>query len=111
MKNILHNFSSHGKPEPPVFTTIATEGQGIPELYLGLMNLTGEMELSGQLETRRLERYKSRISDLIRERLEDEFWTAEKSAILEQAARSLDTVSGAPVDIANILLKNRTVHD
>jgi hypothetical protein len=75
------------------------------------MNLTGEMELSGQLETRRLERYKSRISDLIRERLEDEFWTAEKSAILEQAARSLDTVSGAPVDIANILLKNRTVHD
>lgn len=111
LKNILHNFSSHGKPEPPVFTTTATQGQGIPELYLGLMNLTGEMEISGQLETRRLERYKSRISDLIRERLEDEFWTAEKSAILEQAARSLDTVSGAPVDIANKLLKNRTVYD
>jgi len=111
LKNILHNFSKHGGQEPPVFTTTATQGLGIPELYLGIVNLLDLMENNGQLDTCRLERFKSRVSELIRERLEDEFWTMEKTAILEQAASSLDTVSGAPMDIANILLNNRPVDD
>ena len=111
LKNILHNFSKHGKQEPPVFTTTAIQGLGIPELYLGLVNLLESMENSGLLDTCRLERFKSRVSELIRERLENEFWTMEKTAILEKAASSLDTVSGAPMDIANILLKNMPVDD
>ena len=111
LKNILHNFSKYDKQEPPVFTTTATQGLGIPELYLGLVNLLESMENSGQLDTCRLERFKSRVSELIRERLENEFWTMEKTAILEKAASSLDTVSSAPMDIANILLKNRPADD
>ena len=78
LKNILHNFSDHGKNEPQVFNTIATTGTGIPELYLGLMSLVDEMEKSGKLDFRRKGRYRDRISDIISHKLENKFWTIEK---------------------------------
>jgi len=111
LKNILHNFSDNEKNEPQVFNTTATDGIGIPELYLGLMSLVKKMENSGQLDIRRKGRYRDRVSHLIRERLENKFWTIENKTILENTIRSIDSSIGAPIDIVNKLLKKNSNHD
>ena len=104
LKNILHNFTARGKLEPPVFNTIANQGQGIVELFMGIQDHLKLMSENGMLELRRLSRYRNRVSDLIRERLEDDFWTEEKKAILDHSTQSLNSIKSAPVTMAQQLL-------
>jgi hypothetical protein len=44
------------------------------------------------------------VSDLIRERLEDKFWTEEKRAFLNQATQTLNSIKSAPIIMAQKLL-------
>ncbi len=104
LKNILHNFSAHGKIEPPVYNTIANQGKGIVELFLGIKEHLNLMDTKGMLELRRLSRYRNRVSDLIREQLEDEFWTPEKRTFLNSATQTLDSIKSAPIIMAQLLL-------
>ena len=105
LKNILHNYNQKENTIPPVFNTISSNGIGIPEMYIGIVSLVKKMKNSGLLEKRRLERYKNRVIHIIRERLENEFWTIENTHFLQKAADSLCEIHGAPVEIANKLLK------
>ncbi|MBT3517909.1 MAG: methylmalonyl Co-A mutase-associated GTPase MeaB [Candidatus Marinimicrobia bacterium] len=104
LKNILHNFSAHGKIEPPVYNTVATQGKGIVELFLGIKEHLNLMDTKGMLDLRRLSRYRNRVSDLIREQLEDEFWTPEKRTFLNSATQTLDSIKSAPIIMAQLLL-------
>ncbi len=104
LKNILHNFTARGKIEPPVFNTVANQGQGIIELFMGIQDHLKLMEGKGMLDNRRLNRYRDRVSDLIRERLEDKFWTEEKRAFLNQATQTLNSIKSAPIIMAQKLL-------
>ena len=104
LKNILHNFTARGKIEPPVFNTVANQGQGTIELFMGIQDHLKLMEGKGMLDNRRLNRYRDRVSDLIRERLEDKFWTEEKRAFLNQATQTLNSIKSAPVIMAQKLL-------
>ena len=81
LKNIIHNFSTNKKIEPPVFNTIANQDNGIVELFLGIQNHLKMMEKIGLVDDRRLNRYRTRVSDLIRESLENVFWTKEKISL------------------------------
>jgi|TARA_B100000029_G_scaffold222301_2_gene220080 LAO/AO transport system kinase len=108
LKNILHNFTARGKLEPPVFNTIANQGQGIVELFMGVQDHLKLMSENGMLELRRLSRYRNRVSDLIRERLEDDFWTEEKKAILDHSTQSLNSIKSAPVTMAQQLLDRQS---
>jgi putative protein kinase ArgK-like GTPase of G3E family len=63
---------------------------------------------NGMLDARRLSRYRNRVSDLIRERLEDEFWTEEKRAILDQTTQTLNSIKSAPVIMAQKLLDRKS---
>ena len=105
LKNILHNYNQKENTIPPVFNTTSSNGIGVPEMYIGIVNLVKKMKNSGLLEKRRLERYKNRVIHIIRERLENEFWTIENTHFLQKAADSLCEIHGAPVEIANKLLK------
>ena len=104
LKNIIHTFTSRRKIEPPVFNTVATEGQGIIELFMGIESHLKTMAENGHLDDRRLERYRQRVSALVREQLEDSFWTAEKKKILGESTQSLDRISTAPHTMAQELL-------
>tara|TARA_B100002049_G_scaffold100205_1_gene73935 strand:- start:57 stop:1004 length:948 start_codon:yes stop_codon:yes gene_type:complete len=104
LKNILHTFTARSKIEPPVFNTVATDGQGIIELFMGIESHLKTMTENGHLDDRRLERYRQRVSALVREQLEDSFWTAEKKKILGESTQSLDRISTAPHTMAQELL-------
>ena len=104
LKNILHNFTTRGKLEPPVLNTVANQGHGIIELFRGIQDHLKLMTENGMLDDRRLSRYRNRVSDLIRVRLEDAFWTVEKRSLLDQLTQTLSSIKTAPVILAQQLL-------
>ena len=75
---------------------------------MGIQDHLKLMGGNGMLDARRLSRYRNRVSDLIRERLEDEFWTEEKRSILDQATQTLNSIKSAPVIMAQKLLDRRS---
>jgi len=105
LKNILHNFSDKNKSEPPVFNTVASLGTGISELFTGIQNHLSIMSNNGLLNDRRLSRYRNRVSDLVREQLENDFWTEDRLKFLSTSTQSLDSIDAAPIMMANQLLK------
>ena len=104
LKNILHNFTTRGKLEPPVFNTVANQGHGIIELFMGIKGHLKLMTENGILDDRRLSRYRNRVSELIRVRLQDTFWTVEKRSLLDQLTQTLSSIKTAPVILAQQLL-------
>lgn len=104
LKNVLHQ-STNKKLEPPVLNIIANQGDGIRSLVIGIQDHLRAMEEEGLLDVRRLNRYRSRVSDLVRENLEDAFWTDERKTLLNNATATLETIDGAPLKMALRLLK------
>ena len=109
LKNTLHTFSSKDKIEPPVYNTVASQGRGIVELFMGIEKHLQLMNDKGTLEERRLFRYRQRVSDLIRKSLEDLFWTDQKKSILKESTQSLDSINIAPHLMAEELLGNQEI--
>jgi len=109
LKNTLHTFSSKDKIEPPVYNTVASQGRGIVELFMGIEKHLQLMNDKGTLEERRLFRYRQRVSDLIRKSLEDLFWTDQKKSVLKESTQSLDSINIAPHLMAEELLGNQEI--
>ncbi len=105
LKNVLHQSTPDKKLEPPVFNTIANQGDGISSLVIGIQDHLRAMEEEGLLDIRRLNRYRSRVSDLVRENLEDAFWTDERKTLLNNATATLETIDVAPLKMALRLLE------
>ena len=84
LKNILHFFTKKGMKEPEVYNTCATEGKGIVELYLGIQNCIKAMNENNVLETRKVQRYKERIIEIVNESLIKSFWTDKRKHFLKE---------------------------
>ncbi len=108
LKNVLHYFSKKGKIEPPIFNTIATEKEGVENLFYGLEDHLDIMSKEGYLSIRRLKRYRQRVLTLVREELEKSFWTEKKIKALEQSTKRLEQIVVAPHMMAFELLKKST---
>ena len=102
LKNILHIFKKRGRKEPPVFNTIANCGEGVYELFNGLdLKMTIK---KGLLSTRRLERYRKRVIDIIKNNLEDSFWCSDKKEQLIELTKNIDGRSLDPHAVAKKLM-------
>jgi putative protein kinase ArgK-like GTPase of G3E family len=71
---------------------------------MGMQDHLKLMTENGLLDDRRLSRYRNRVSELIRVRLEDAFWTVEKRSLLDKLTQSLSSIKTAPVILAQQLL-------
>ena len=78
---------------------------GIVELFTGIQSYLKLMEKSGDLNKKRLNRYKKRVRDLVRESLERSFWNSDKIQILDQLTKKLDQIKEAPHIVVKQLLK------
>jgi len=107
LKNTLHLFSNKDRLEPPVLTTTASQGEGISELYQGAMALLDTLASDGHLEERRIERYRLRVLDLIRNQLENEFWTSKRKELFYQSTASIKSLDQSPLDMANQLIQGK----
>ncbi|MEE3195819.1 MAG: methylmalonyl Co-A mutase-associated GTPase MeaB [Candidatus Neomarinimicrobiota bacterium] len=90
----------------PVYNTIAKEGKGIEELFNGLMKKFKELEDSGYLLQRRIDRYKVRVKNIIQENLLSEFWTSNKKEKLNRATNSLQNLKKSPMAAAEKIMES-----
>ena len=104
LKNILHIFKKRGMKEPPVFNTIANCGEGVYELFNGLDSYLKMTIKKGLLSTRRLERYRKRVIDIIKNNLEDSFWCSDKKEQLIELTKNIDGRSLDPHAVAKKLM-------
>ena len=93
------------KTNRPVFNTIAKEGKGIEELFNGIINKFIELEDDGSLLQRKIDRYKVRVKNIIKDNLLNEFWTSNKKEKLNQATKSLKNLNKSPMIAAKEIIE------
>jgi LAO/AO transport system kinase len=93
------------KTNRPVFNTIAKEGKGIEELFNGIINKFIELEDDGSLLQRKIDRYKVRVKNIIKDNLLHEFWTSNKKEKLNQATKSLKNLNKSPMIAAKEIIE------
>ena len=90
----------------PVYNTIAKEGEGIEELFNGIIKKVVELEEDGDLLQRRIDRYKVRVENIIKDNLLSEFWTSNKKEELNKATQSLKDLNKSPIIAAKNIMEN-----
>jgi LAO/AO transport system kinase len=93
------------KTNRPVFNAIAKEGKGIEELFNGIINKFIELEDDGSLLERKIDRYKVRVKNIIKDNLLHEFWTSNKKEKLNQATKSLKNLNKSPMIAAKEIIE------
>ena len=105
LKNILHIFKKQDKREPSVFNTVAIKHEGVLELYNGIELFLRMIDEEGLLESRKLERYRKRVFDIIQNSLETSFWSSGKQKQLIQLTKNIDGTGIDPYTVAKQLLQ------
>lgn len=106
LRNILHTFTKPGKLEPPVFNTVATQNEGIDELYAGILTLVDKLNTTGTMIDKKNKRHRNRVLHLVRERLLKKFWSRERLAKLDKFINSLKITQKSPHEVARALLSD-----
>ncbi|MEK7818336.1 MAG: methylmalonyl Co-A mutase-associated GTPase MeaB [Bacteroidota bacterium] len=84
----------------PVEKTIASEGKGIEEVAKKISEHNLYLNKSGKFAKRRTERLRERVKEIIDEKLSKEFWTKEKTEILNSNLNDLLLLKTNPYEIA-----------
>ena len=105
LKNVLHIFKKQDRREPSVFNTVAIKQEGVLELFNGIELFLKMIDKEGLLESRKLERYRKRVFDIIQNSLETSFWSRSKHKQLIELTKTIDETSVDPLTIAKQLLQ------
>ena len=106
LKSMINAMGNNSKPDAPVYTTVASNGKGMDKLFNGVFEHLDKLDRCGLLVQKKKERYQNRVKKLIQEQLLGEFWTEEKIKKLDDATKSINTISESPYSIANDILKS-----
>ena len=106
LSSMINAIGNDSKPDAPVFTTVASDGRGMDKLFDGVFDQLDKFDRCGLLVQKKKERYRNRVKKLIQEQLLGEFWTEDRIRKLEDATKSLDTITESPYSIANDILKS-----
>ena len=88
-----------------VFNTIANKQEGVLELFNGIESYLRMIDKEGLLESRKLERYRKRVFDIIQNSLETSFWSSGKQKQLIDLTKNIDGTSIDPHTVAKQLLQ------
>ena len=106
LNSMINAMGNNSKPDPSVYTTVASNGKGMDKLFDGVFDHLDKLDRCGLLVQKKKERYRNRVKRLIQEQLLGEFWTEDRIRKLEDATKSLDTITESPYSIANDILKS-----
>jgi LAO/AO transport system kinase len=109
LASILHLFSKKEDLVPPVYSTSANKGDGIKNFYNGLNKLLDLMRNNGLLETKKLERHKHRILQLVQERLLSDFWTKKKIDQLKLSINNINSINVSHYEVMKKLFEDKSV--
>ena len=100
LSSMINAIGNDSNPAAPVFTTDAIDGRGLDKLFDGVYDQLDKFDRCGLLVQKKKERYRNRVKKLIQEQLLVEFWTEDRLRKLEDATKSLDTITESPYSIA-----------
>ena len=106
LNSMINAMGNNSKPDPSVYTTVASNGKGMDKLFDGVFDHLDKLDRCGLLVQKKKERYRNRVKKSIQEQLLGEFWTEDRIRKLEDATKSLDTITESPYSIANDILKS-----
>ena len=106
LSSMINAIGNDSKPDAPVFTTVASAGRGMDKFFDGIFDQLDKFDRCGLLVQKKKERYRNRVKKLIQEQLLVEFWTEDRLRKLEDATKSLDTITESPYSIADDILKS-----
>ena len=106
LSDTLHTFVSENNIVPAVMNTTASIGDGISEIFEKILFEIDLIDNNGTLEARRLARYKSRIKDLISEKIEKSFWTENREKLFMNITKSISSIDTPPSTIVEKLLSD-----
>ena len=106
LSSMINAIGNDSKPDAPVFTTVASDGRGMDKFFVGVFDQLDKFDRCGLLVQKKKERYRNRVKKLIQEQLLVEFWTEDRLRKLEDATKSLDTITESPYSIADDILKS-----
>ena len=106
LNSMINAMGNNSKPDASVYTTVASNGKGMDKLFDGVFDHLDKLDRCGLLVQKKKERYRNRVKKLIQEQLLGEFWTEDRIRKLEDATKSLDTITESPYSIANDILKS-----
>ena len=106
LNSMINAMGNNSKPDASVYTTVASNGKGMDKLFDGVFDHLDKLDRCGLLVQKKKERYRNRVKKLVQEQLLGEFWTEDRIRKLEDATKSLDTITESPYSIANDILKS-----
>jgi LAO/AO transport system kinase len=107
-RDLVHMLElSHGLEwVPPIVETVASEGQGVPELWDAIATHRSHLEKGGGLERRRtarlLEETERLATALLAKAVADELFGPESPLSSQIAARQIDPAQGAEQVVATV---------
>ena len=104
LSDTLHTFVSENNIVPAVMNATASIGDGISEIFEKILLEIDLIDNNGTLEARRLARYKSRIKDLISEKIEKNFWTENREKLFMNITKSISSIDTPPSTIVEKIL-------
>ena len=106
LKDIIHAFSTEDGYIPDVVSSVATTGDGVKQIFDKILRNIQLFDENGQLEKRRMIRYKNRIKALVGEKLEGIFWDLNRRRLFKNITNSIDSVENPPNSVVRKLLLN-----
>jgi len=104
LKSILHTARHSANSEPPIFNTIGNTGEGVEDLYQGILKFTDDQKASNRFNQKRLTHHRDRVQSIIQDRLIRKFWTSKRLEQLALATKKLDTIDTSPQQLAQEFL-------
>ena len=91
---------------PPVLSAVATKQEGISEIVTALDRHFAYLEQSGTLRTRRRERLRERVMEVVERKVSDRLWKDSRTkAWLEEQLPSVEEGTATPFAVADQLLR------
>jgi LAO/AO transport system kinase len=91
---------------PNIINTIASRGEGVRELYDQISKVISDLEVSGILREKKLQRFKKRVLFIIQDHLLNEFWTLKRLDKLEKDVSKITSRNLSAYEVAHDLLKD-----
>ena len=91
---------------PPVLSAVATKQEGIAEIVAALDRHLAYLQQSGTLRTRRRERLRERVMDVVERKVSDRLWKDSRTlAWLDEQLPSVEEGTATPFAVADKLLR------
>lgn len=89
---------------PPIIKAEANSGKGVKDFFKELKSHWSLMEEKGLIHKKRINRYKHRVNNLIKDNLLKNFWSKDKINKLDRLTQKIDTDKKSPHELAKLLL-------